>query len=202
LPFAAAVFVWTPLRHTGRMNEKPELRKKAEVLRRQLVRPGFAAQLTGYAESLALERGATVSGYSAFRDEADPGELLLALAERGHPLCLPVIAGKGQPLRFHRWQPSDVLRVHAFGVREPLVDAEIVAPSVLLVPLLAFDAGGYRLGYGGGYYDRTLHALRRQSPILAVGIAYAGQEVAVLPHGPHDEKLDAVLTEDGLRSFA
>ena len=182
------------------MNQKPELRKTAEARRRQLARPDFAVQLAGF--SLPLEPGAIVSGYSAFRDEADPGALLLALAERGHPLCLPVIAGKGEPLRFHRWQPSDVLRVHAFGVCEPHAEAEIVTPSVLLVPLLAFDTGGYRLGYGGGYYDRTLNALRRRGTVLAIGIAYAGQEVAVLPHGPHDEKLDAVITENGLRRFA
>lgn len=183
------------------MNEKSQLRKEAEARRRSLARADFADRLAAHAPQLPFESQAAVSGYWAFRDEADPRAVMLALAERGHPLCLPVMVGKGLPLRFHRWHPGDAMRVHAFGVTEPSADAEVLTPSVLLVPLLAFDARGYRLGYGGGYYDRTLRALRLAGPVLAVGIAYAGQEVAVVPHGPHDERLDAVLTENGYRPF-
>lgn len=184
------------------MKEKSELRKRAEAHRHSLTRPDFAERLAAFAPLLPLEPQAVISGYWAFRDEADPRALMLALAERGHPLCLPAIAGKRTPLRFHRWRPDDAMRRHSYGLTEPDVDAERITPSVLLVPLLAFDATGYRLGYGGGYYDCTLQALRLARPVLAIGIAYAGQEVAVVPHGAHDERLDAVLTENGYRAFA
>jgi len=184
------------------MADKSALRKEAADRRRRLAHPDFAALLASSAEALALPPGAIVSGYSAFRDEADPKPLLLALAARGHALALPAITGKAEALRFHRWQPEDVLARHAFGVQEPHPSAEIVLPDVLLVPLLAFDASGHRLGYGGGYYDRTLALLRAQKAVTAIGIAYAGQEMAALPHEPHDQRLDAILTEEGLRRFS
>ncbi len=181
------------------MNAKAELRKQAQQRRAALFNADFAPTIAGHIGALRIEPGAVVSGYWAFRDEADPRVLMLALAARGHPLCLPVILGKGRPLRFHRWRASDAMRVHAFGVTEPQPDAEILTPSVLLVPLLAFDAVGYRLGYGGGFYDRTLEGLRAAGTIQAVGIAFAGQEVPAVPHDDHDQRLDAVLTERGLR---
>jgi 5-formyltetrahydrofolate cyclo-ligase len=184
------------------MSDKSALRKEAEDRRRQLARPDFATRLADHADTLVLAAGAMVSGYAAFRDEADPKALLLALGLRGHPLALPVITAKGQPLRFHRWQPSDALITHAFGVQEPHPSADIVIPDVLLMPLLAFDSAGHRLGYGGGYYDRTLQLLRAQKPITAIGIAYAGQQIAAVPHEAHDQRLDAVLTEDGLTRFS
>ncbi len=183
------------------MTSKADLRKEAQARRATLVRPDFAVLLAAHAGALDLPVGAAVSGYWAFRDEADPRELMLALAARGHPLCLPVIVKKGQPLRFHAWTADDVMRVHSYGVTEPQHDAAVVTPSVLLVPLLAFDAEGYRLGYGGGYYDRTLEGLRANGPVRAIGIAYAGQEVPAVPHEDYDQRLDAVLTEKGLRGF-
>ena len=184
------------------MADKSALREEAAARRRCLAHPDFAALLASSAEALAFPPGAIVSGYSAFRDEADPKPLLLALGVRGHPLALPAIMGKGVALRFHRWHPDATLVSHAYGMLEPHPSAEIVLPDILLVPLLAFDASGHRLGYGGGYYDRTLALLRTQKPITAIGIAYAGQEVAALPHEPHDQRLDAVLTEAGLRRFS
>jgi 5-formyltetrahydrofolate cyclo-ligase len=182
-------------------NDKAELRKEAEQRRRKLARAGLSAAIAAYANGLALPEAAVVSGYWAFREEADPRELMLALAAKGHPLALPCVIARHTPLRFHSWRESDAVRVSAFGVTEPHVSAEVVTPSVLLVPLLAFDAGGYRLGYGGGYYDRTLEVLRAQRPIRAIGIAYAGQEISSLPHEAHDQRLDAVLTEKGLWRF-
>lgn len=184
------------------MLDKPALRKEAVARRRSLAYPDFADRLASFAAVLALAPGAVVSGYRAMRDEADPHSLLLALALRGHPLALPAITPKGQPLRFHRWQPDDALTPHAYGVDEPHPTAEIIVPDVVLVPLLAFDASGHRLGYGGGYYDRTLALLRSSKTITAIGIAYAGQEIAAVPFGPHDQRLDAVLTENGLRYFS
>lgn len=184
------------------MTDKAALRREAEERRRQLARPDYAERLAAYTDSLALAAGAVVSGYMAFRDEADPGLLLQLLEQRGHVIALPAIVGKAQPLRFHRWRAADALQDHAYGVKEPLSTAEVVAPDVLLVPLLAFDASGFRLGYGGGYYDRTLAALRAAKPIKAIGIAYAGQEVEAVPHDGHDQKLDGLLCENGLRYFA
>ena len=184
------------------MTDKTELRKEAELQRRKLARNGFAAAIAGFANVLGLPAGATVAGYWAFREEADPRALLLALATAGHRLALPCVVARHTPLRFHLWRESDAMRVGVFGLTEPHPDAEVVTPSVLLVPLLAFDAEGYRLGYGGGYYDRTLAVLRTRGPVRAIGIAYAGQEVEKLPHEAHDQRLDAVLTQAGLREFA
>jgi len=181
---------------------KSDLRRQAELRRRMLAGPNHAAVLAGYAAALDLPPAAVVAGYSAFRDEADPKALMLALAGRGHALALPVMVGRGAALRFHRWCEGDAMRLHAYGVSEPLADAEVTVPDVVLVPLLAFDADGWRLGYGGGYYDRTLDALRRAGPVTAIGIAYAGQQIAAVPHNDHDQRLDAVLTEAGLWRFS
>lgn len=183
------------------MLPKTDLRRTAAALRSTLAEPGHGAALAAHAAALDLPLGAVVAGYCAFRDEADPRALMQALAARGHPLALPVMVGKALPLRFHRWCEGDAMGVHPYGVSEPLATAEMIVPSVLLVPLLAFDRRGIRLGYGGGYYDRTLAALRSTGPVTAIGIAYAGQECAGLPWGPHDQPLDAVLTEAGLIRF-
>jgi 5-formyltetrahydrofolate cyclo-ligase len=183
------------------MLDKAELRRKAETHRNTLATPGHAAALAAHVDALEIAPGAVVAGYAAFRAEADPKALILALAGRGHPLALPAMTGKAQPLRFHRWCETDALVVHPYGVAEPQADAPVVVPKVLLVPLLAFDGHGTRLGYGGGYYDRTLAALRAAGAVRAIGIAYAGQELPEVPHGPHDQRLDAVLTENGLIRF-
>jgi 5-formyltetrahydrofolate cyclo-ligase len=108
-----------------------------------------------------------------------------------------VVVGKGRPLTFRRWEPGDVLRPAALGIPVPPPEAEEIAPATLLVPLLAFDDAGYRLGYGGGFYDMTIKALREQGGILAVGVAFAGQRVEAVPHGAGDERLDWLLTEKG-----
>jgi 5-formyltetrahydrofolate cyclo-ligase len=181
---------------------KSDLRREAELRRRALANPDHAGALARHVTALNLMQGAVVAGYAAFRDEADPKPLLLALANHGHPLALPAIVASGAPLRFHRWREGDAMRLHAYGVSEPLAEAAVVVPSVVLVPLLAFDATGWRLGYGGGYYDRTLAAVRSAGAVRAIGIAYGGQEIAAVPHSGHDQRLDAVLTEAGLRRFA
>ena len=121
-----------------------------------------------------------------------------ALAARGHALALPVVVAKKSPLHFREWREGDALVVHPFGMHEPGPHARTVTPDVLLIPLLAFDAQGTRLGYGGGFYDRTLASLAAKR---AIGIAYAGQEVAELPCHDHDHPLDSVVTENGVRHF-
>lgn len=181
------------------MNQKQSLRQSAQARRADLARGclDFAFRITDL--DLPIGKGAVVSFYWPMGDEADPRALVSRLAARGHPLALPVVAKKDSPLVFRRWREGDALVVHAFGMHEPASDAPVVTPDVLLVPLLAFDARGHRLGYGGGFYDRTLASLETK---LAIGVAYAGQEVDMLPALPHDHPLDMVVTELGVRAFA
>jgi 5-formyltetrahydrofolate cyclo-ligase len=140
-----------------------------------------------------------VSGYMAIGAELDPSALLEKLHKLGHPLALPVIQPKGQPLKFRRWAPGEPLVTRLWGIREPAPGASEIEPDILLVPLLAFDGLGYRLGYGGGFYDRTLQRLRAMKPIVAIGIAYDEQEVDHVPHHGGDQRLDWVLTPSGPR---
>ena len=147
-----------------------------------------------------------IAGFRPIRTEIDVTPVMEALASAGHRLCVPVVQGRGQgqgaaagePLRFREWTPEAeaAMTTGPFGVPVPSAGAWLV-PGLLLVPLLAFDAQGWRLGYGGAFYDRTLAALRARRPTLAVGFAYAGQQVPGVPHGPADQRLDAVVTEAG-----
>ncbi len=150
--------------------------------------PALGLRLAGSVlASLRLPPGSVVAGYWPLRDEIDPRPLMLALAGRGHALALPVTGPRGTALAFRRFR---------FG--DPSPQAEAVTPAVLLVPLVAFDAAGGRIGHGAGFYDRTLAALRRQGPAFALGIAYAAQRQPRVPAGAHDMPLDAVATEEGL----
>jgi 5-formyltetrahydrofolate cyclo-ligase len=182
---------------------KSSLRKNAAARRTELARalPDFAQRIVTFAGKFGASQSTVVSGYWPIRDEADPRGLMRAFAAKGHVLALPRVAERAAPLVFHRWSPGDATLIDMFGLTEPLASADVVAPSLLLVPLLAFDAAGYRLGYGGGYYDRTLAGLRADRDVLAVGVAYAGQEVAAVPHQDYDQRLDMIVTENGVRRF-
>jgi len=182
---------------SGLMFSKSDLRTAARQKRRTLAREDFAASIARHAEALRIPRGAIVGGYHAMPEEADPALLLERLVELGCHIAYPRVAGKGLPLEFHRVPDGEVLAPGTFGIQEPLAAWPRVVPTHLLVPLLAFDAGGHRLGYGGGFYDRTLELLK----VPATGIAYAGQEISSIPAGPHDRTLDMVLTEQGIRRF-
>jgi 5-formyltetrahydrofolate cyclo-ligase len=138
---------------------------------------------------------AAISGYWPMGDELDVKPLLAALERAGHVIGLPVATARDTPLIFRRWRPGDALLDGGFGTSVPGEDNAPVVPRILIVPLLAFDRAGFRLGYGGGYYDRTLAALRRAGPVIAIGVAYADQEVAAVPRGPRDETLDVIITE-------
>jgi 5-formyltetrahydrofolate cyclo-ligase len=180
------------------MDAKRQLRSETRAHRATLTRTGFADAIAAFADQLALPNGAIVAGYHPIRDEADPRALMSSLAARGHPLALPVVAVAHAALLFRSWKAGDALAPNAWGIAEPLAGAAQVVPAVVLVPLLAFDASGHRLGYGGGYYDRTIAAL---PGVRTVGIAYAGQEVAAVPREPHDHTLDMIVTEKGVRRF-
>jgi 5-formyltetrahydrofolate cyclo-ligase len=156
------------------------------------------ARLASYGLSfLTPAPGAVVSGFSAISDEIDPAPLMLSLAGEGHPLCLPVMQGKGRPLLFRAWTPGDDMGRVQWGIAEPLPDKPVLDPDIVLVPLLAFDTRGYRLGYGGGFYDRTLERLRGIKPVVAVGVAYDELKVDAVPHLHYDQPLDWVLTPSG-----
>ena len=145
--------------------------------------------------SVPLPAGAAVSAYWPMGEELDPRPLMHALHGRGHPIGLPVVVGHGRPLLFRHWEPGHELEKAAFNTRVPTADRPELRPAVLLVPLLAFDRAGYRLGYGGGFYDRTLAALGPAGEVTAIGLAFADQEVAEVPRDAYDRRLDWIVTE-------
>lgn len=146
-------------------------------------------------------RPVTVAGYWPKGDELDLVPTLAALADAGHGTCLPVVAGVAWPLIFRLWRPGHPLVPGAFRIMEPMAEAPLAQPDILLVPLLAFDEAGWRLGYGGGFYDRTLAALRDAAPVIAIGVGYAGQKMDSVPHDVYDQRLDWLVTEQGTRRF-
>jgi len=184
-------------------SEKQVLRDVARRRRLELARalPDFAARIATYTGELPISGNVQVSGYRALAEEADPSELLAVLRARGCEICYPRVHMKAHPLWFHVPVLQEAWRPGAFGIPEPRPDWPRAFPSLLLVPLLAFDAAGYRLGYGGGYYDRTLAQFRAERAVTAIGIAFAGQEVPSVPHDSSDEQLDMIVTEAGVRRF-
>jgi 5-formyltetrahydrofolate cyclo-ligase len=187
--------------HTATPHPKTDLRRRAAQQRAEAaVRSGAsaAAALAGHAAHLGLAAGTVVAGYWPLGDEIDPRPLMTALAGSGCSLALPVVVGKGEALLFRAWAPGDRLEAGGHGTRHPSAQAPVLRPGVVLAPLLAFDRRGFRLGYGGGYYDRTLAELRRRGEVTAIGLGFAAQELAALPSEPWDQTLDMILTECGL----
>ncbi|NYS23603.1 5-formyltetrahydrofolate cyclo-ligase [Rhodobacteraceae bacterium 2376] len=135
-----------------------------------------------------------LSGYMPMRTEIDP---LPTMRAHPGPVCVPVIEARAQPLKFRAWHPEVRMIPGPFGADIPAEGAWLV-PQVLIVPLLAFDSAGFRLGYGGGFYDRTLQALRAPGSVLALGLAFGAQQVEAVPREATDERLDAIITENGV----
>lgn len=138
-----------------------------------------------------------ISGFTPYKSEISVLPLMATLVAEGWVTALPVVVAKNQPLVFRQWSPGDDTLPGLWDIPVPLPEREEVLPDLLLVPMLAFDRAGYRLGYGGGFYDRTLEKLRKLKPITAIGVAYAAQELASVPWGPHDQPLDWIMTEEG-----
>jgi 5-formyltetrahydrofolate cyclo-ligase len=177
---------------------KAEIRLAAMAKREALPATDRAAAALAIAASglpVAVGPGMMVSGYSPLKSEISPLPLLRRCAEAGATLALPVVIGRGQPLVMRAWSFGAPLRSGVWGIREPPVEAAEVLPDILIVPLLAFDRTGHRIGYGAGYYDMTITRLRALKNITAVGIAFAAQEIAAVPATPRDAPLDFVLTE-------
>ncbi len=139
--------------------------------------------------------GAIVSGFFPMGSEISPMPLLKRLADAGAKLALPVVAGRGKPLIMRAWNFGEALDTGVWGIRQPKPEAPEVDPDILIVPLLAFDRTGHRIGYGAGYYDMTITRLRGLKSITAVGIAFAAQEILSVPATERDARLDLVLTE-------
>ncbi len=178
---------------------KDETRKAAFARRKQAHAADGGAGSALLSEVLAGHRGVPLSGYVPIRTEIDPLPAMAEAAAHG-PVGVPVIQGRGLPLRFSRWEPDMVLRDGPFGAQVPEVD-DFLEPEILIVPLVAFDTGGGRLGYGGGFYDRTLELLRSRPPPMAIGFAYDAQETAAVPIEPTDQPLDMLITESRVLTF-
>jgi 5-formyltetrahydrofolate cyclo-ligase len=177
---------------------KSELRAQALARRDALpaqVRAAAAETIAARPFPLDIRPGVIVSGFSPMKSEINPLPLMRRLADRGAQLALPVVVWRGQPLIMRAWSFGEKLAAGVWGIREPGVEAPEVLPDILLVPLAAFDRAGHRIGYGAGYFDLTLHRLRGIKPIVAVGLAFAAQEIPVVPATPRDARLDLVLTE-------
>ncbi len=184
-----------------RKPEDPKAELRAQSLaRRKLITPGevqaFARRIAEIGSGLVAAHDAqTVSGFWPIKEEPSTLLLLEALPARGIATALPVMCGRDQPLTFRAWRPGEPLVEAKMKIMEPPASAPEVLPDVLFVPLVAFDRQGGRLGYGAGYYDRSLAKLRALKPVTAIGVAFEVQEQLYLPQEPHDEPLDYVLTE-------
>jgi len=182
---------------------KVRMREQAAVLRQQEVNkhPHAAEILAGHTQLLLTNFGPGVyAAYLPIRTEISPLPLIAALRHAGHPTAMPVTHAERQPLSFRLWAVGDALENGLYGTRQPLASKTLVLPDVILAPLLAFDLAGWRLGYGGGFYDRTIADLAaRGHTAKVIGLAYDGQKLDKLPIGPYDMPLDAVLTPSGLR---
>lgn len=144
-----------------------------------------------------LAKGSVISGFAPMADEVRVWPLLRRLAREGRALALPTVQGKDRALVFRAWKPGDAMAKGVWGIAEPMADKASLEPDVVITPLLAFDACGWRLGYGGGFYDRTLRELRLRKAPIAVGVAYDQQAVDAVPHLDYDERLEWVLTPSG-----
>jgi len=177
---------------------KAALRREAMARRDALpadTRKAAAETIAARKFPLAIAPGAIVSGFMPLKTEINPLPLMQKLAEAGARLALPVVAGRGKPLVMRAWQRGEPLAEGVWGIREPKPDAAEVEPDIVLVPLLAFDRAGQRIGYGAGYYDLTIAQLRARKVVTAIGVAFATQEIPVVPATPRDARLDLVLTE-------
>jgi len=183
---------------------KNNLRKECHRVRRERHRRGAGRDgkelAQNFLRSIEIRAPAKVSGYWPIQSEIDVRPLLLSLHSLGNILCLPTIAGPAAPLKFRQWSPCDVLKRGLFNTSEPHELKPQINPKVVIVPLLAFDARGNRLGYGGGYYDRTLSSLN-EGKIITVGVGYEAQLLNSIPVDQNDVALDWIITEEMCREF-
>ncbi|MEM7506459.1 MAG: 5-formyltetrahydrofolate cyclo-ligase [Pseudomonadota bacterium] len=183
------------------LSDRKAALRKAAFARRKTAHAATPDAGQRAAEHLLASRfltgAAVVSAYCPIRTEIDPMPLMRRLSAAGHRICVPVIQGEGLALQFREWHPDVAMEEGPFGAAVP-VGTDWLAPDLVIAPLVAFDREGGRLGYGGGFYDRSLEEMRRVKPTLAIGYAFAAQEVPDLPREPTDQPLDAIVTEEGM----
>lgn len=185
--------------HASAASAKTLLRAQMKAVRAEASRkePGAGTAAAEHLPQSYLDRFKVVAGYQPIGSEIDPSALLARFAAAGAQIVLPRTApkGSGLPLSFHLWSPGQSLVKSAFGVAEPSPEAVQLDPDLVIVPMLAFDGHGHRMGYGQGHYDRTLEALRARYPLVAIGLAFEAQRVASVPREDHDQPLDGILTQ-------
>ncbi|MBE7637979.1 5-formyltetrahydrofolate cyclo-ligase [Sneathiella sp. P13V-1] len=182
--------------------EKKRLREKAKLMRDQINDPKAGQRAADlFLSEISLDRDKRVGGYYPYGSELNCLPLIEKLTDLGIMTSLPVVHAKASPLIFRKWQSGDVTYAGAYGIPTPTEEQSIVEPDLLLVPMLAFDGKGGRLGYGGGFYDRTLEKMRKEKDVIAVGYAYAEQEVDHLITDTHDQPLDWMVTDKYVRKF-
>ena len=186
--------------------EEMKSRLRAEALARRDALPAQPRQAA--AEAIAarpfpvdVAPGTIISGYSPMQSELSPLPLMRRLSVAGAKLALPVVQGRGLPLLMRAWNFGEPLAEGAWNIRQPKSDAPEVLPDILLVPLAAFDRDGHRIGYGAGYYDLTISTLRAMKPVIAIGLAFAAQQIENVHATPRDARLDLVLTEAEIIDF-
>jgi 5-formyltetrahydrofolate cyclo-ligase len=178
--------------------DKSALRATALARRNAMpadVRTDAAAAVARRPLPVAVSAGMIVSGYSPIRSEINPVPLLRKFADAGAQLALPAVQGPGKPLTMRAWSFGEPLVAGVWDIKEPPPQAPAVFPDIMIVPLAAFDRNGHRIGYGAGYYDMTIARIRSMKPVVAIGLAFAAQEIARVPATPFDAQLDLVLTE-------
>lgn len=189
------------------MKDKKEICRREAKKHRDFIDPASEnpeAAIDHFFEFIQPRKDQIIAGYCAKGREFDPYPIIEALQRSGVQTALPVVEAGSRLLRFAFWKEGEPLVRGPFEILQPEIneDTRWAVPDIVMVPFLAFDRRGYRLGYGGGYYDTTLKALRRDKDILAVGIGYAQQAVLFnLPTESHDEPLDAVITPKGIHKF-
>ena len=188
----------------AQVSQKKEVRRAASRNREKLARLADGASFQGLSQAVlsildARPGNEIIGAYWPIGTEADIRVLLSDLQRAGYPIALPRVVAGDKPLEFRLFEAGDPLSPGPHNVREPSATARLVSPQVILVPLLAFDKAGYRVGYGAGYYDRTLEKLRAKGGLLAIGVAYAGQMVEAIPTQDHDQPVDLIATEEGIR---
>jgi len=187
-------------------DDKAVARARARALRRGIPetdRIGAGARAAAlFLDAIPLSPASVIAAYWPLDEEFDCRPLLEALLQTGHAIAMPVVAGPKQPLIFRNWKPGDAMAETSFGIMEPLAEAGDVQPDLVVTPLVAYNAQGFRLGYGGGYYDHTLRALRQSAPdLLAVGLGFSAQVMAELPCDDSDKPLDWLVHERGVQKF-
>ncbi|MGA2566257.1 MAG: 5-formyltetrahydrofolate cyclo-ligase [Pseudolabrys sp.] len=183
---------------------KAALRTAALALRDALPaaeRQAAAEAIAARTFPVAVTPGIIISGFSPMKTEINPIPLMRKLADAGAQLALPAIAGRGKPLIMRAWHFGAPLKAGQWGIREPMPEAGEVVPDILIVPLACFDRAGHRIGYGAGYYDMTINALRAKKKVVAIGIGFAAQEIVKVPATERDARLDLVLTEREIIDF-